>query len=68
MPRAVRKQDLSKEKADGLLAEILAMASLDGEMPSVAGLDLGVANLAPAAFSNGRKAAVFSGDSFERAL
>ena len=68
LAKAVRKLDLSKGESDGLLAEILAMACRDGEMPSVAGLDLGVTNLATAAFSNGRKAAVFSGAPFERAL
>ena len=68
LAKAVRKLDLSKGESDGLLAEILAMACRDGAMPSVAGLDLGVTNLATAAFSNGRKAAVFSGAPFERAL
>ena len=68
LAKAVRQLDLSKGESDGLLAEILAMACRDGEMPSVAGLDLGVTNLATAAFSNGRKAAVFPGGPFERAL
>ena len=68
LAKAVRKLDLSKGESDGLLAEILAMACLDGAMPSVAGLDLGVTNLATAAFSGGRRAAVFSGAPFERAL
>ena len=68
LAKSVKKLDLAKAETDGLLAEILAQACRGGKMPSVAGLDLGVTNIATAAFSTGRKAVVISGGPFEMAL
>jgi IS605 OrfB family transposase len=65
--KQAKPPELGKADSDKLWAEALAKAWRDGPRPSVAGIDLGIVNVATAAFSGGRKSAVFSGQALERA-